>query len=94
MDIEFNSLKELYERLKPALNTKVSEMHRKGFTYIKQEDIWNYFKEVKWKTAIDLNLYQMVSDLLNTDDLLIDDYLKEKLKLSNRKIYFEEDRHE
>ena len=94
MDVEFNSLKDLYNRLKPALNTKVEEMHRNGYDYISPDDIWNYFKEVKWRTAIDLNLYQMVSDLLNTEDILIDNYLKEKLKLSKRKIYFEEDEHE
>ena len=89
MDIEFGSLEELYKRLKPALSTKVNEMHRKGFTYIKTEDVWNYFKEIKWKKSIDLNLYQMVSDLINTEDVLIDDYLKDKLNLKNRKVYFE-----
>lgn len=94
MDVEFHSLEELYSRLKPALNTKKEEMRRSGFSYIKEEDVWNYLKEIKWKTAIDLNLYQMVSDVLNTDNILIDNYLKEKLNLSNRKIYFEEEKHE
>lgn len=95
MDVVFNSLEELYNRLKPALKTKALEMHRNGMPYVKEEDIWNYLKEVKWKTAIDLNLYQMVSDVLNTDDVLIDDYLKEKLNLVNRRVYFrEEDGHE
>lgn len=91
MDIEFGSIEELYKRLKPALDTKVNEMHRKGFTYIKKEDVWNYFKEIKWKKSIDLNLYQMVSDIINTEDVLIDDYLKDKLNLKNRKVYFEEE---
>ena len=94
MDIEFNSLQDLYNRLKPAFHTKLVEMKRNGLTYIKEEDIWNYLTEIKWKTAIDLNLYQMVSDVLNTDDTAIDNYLKEKLNLSNRKIYFEEEEHE
>lgn len=94
MNVEFHSLEELYSRLKPALNTKKEEMRRSGFSYIKEEDVWNYLKEIKWKTAIDLNLYQMVSDVLNTDNILIDNYLKEKLNLSNRKIYFEEVEHE
>lgn len=94
MDVEFHSLEELFNRLKPALNTKKEEMRRSGFTYIKEEDVWNYLKEIKWKTAIDLNLYQMVSDVLNTDNILIDNYLKEKLNLVNRKIYFEEEKHE
>lgn len=89
MDIGFNSLNELYERLRPALTTKVGEMHRNGYKYIKEEDIWNYLKEVKWQKSIDLGLFQMVSDVLNTDDATIDYYLKEKLNLQNRKLYFE-----
>ena len=33
----------------------------------------------------------MTSDILNTDDAIIDAYLREKLNLKNRKVYFEED---
>jgi len=90
MDLEFNSIEELYERLKPALITKCSEMKRNGYKYIKEEDIWNYLKEVKWKKAIDLGLHEMVRDVLNTENNIIDNYLKEKLNLGNRKIYFED----
>ncbi len=89
MDIEFGSLEELYKRLKPALKTKTEEMRRDGFDYIKEEDVWNYLKEVKWKTSRNLNLYQMVSDVLNIDNILIDSYLKDKLNSKDRKVYFE-----
>ncbi|MEG0266461.1 MAG: post-transcriptional regulator [Bacilli bacterium] len=89
MDIEFNSLEELYSRLKPALVTKTEEMHRVGFEYIKEEDVWNYLKEIKWRESNDLLLYQMVSDVLNADNILIDGYLKDKLNMTNRHIYFE-----
>lgn len=91
MEVEFNSLEELYNRLKPALVTKKNEMNRNGFKYIKIEDIWNYLKEVKWKKSKNLSLCEMVSDVLNVDDLLIDDYLKQKLNLKNREIYFKEE---
>ena len=91
MEVEFNSLEELYNRIKPALITKRNEMNRNGYKYIKIEDIWNYLKEIKWKKAKDLSLYEMVSDVLNVDDLLIDDYLKQKLNLKNREIYFKEE---
>ena len=91
MEVEFNSLEELYNRIKPALITKRNEMNRNGYKYIKIEDIWNYLKEIKWKKAKDLSLYEMVSDVLNIDDLLIDDYLKQKLNLKNREIYFKEE---
>lgn len=87
---EFNSLEELYARLKPALHTKKEEMKRAGYEYIKSEDIWNYLKESVWKKANNLSLHQMVSDILNTDSALIDAYLKEKLNMRNRTLYFED----
>lgn len=89
MDIEFSSMQELYERLYPALQTKKSEMRRIGYSYIKEEDIWNYLKEIKWMKSKDLALYQMVGDILNVDPVLIDSYLKEKLNKKNRQIYFD-----
>ena len=88
MDIVFNSLEELYQRIKPALLTKKQEMIRNGFKYIKEEDIWNYLKEIKWKNSKDLSLYDMVNDILNSDDMVIDAYLKEKLNSTDRTIYF------
>jgi hypothetical protein len=90
MDLEFDSIEELYVRLKPALITKCFEMKRDGYKYIKEEDIWNYLKEIKWEKSIDLGLHEMVRDVLNTENARIDNYLKEKLNLSNRKVYFED----
>jgi len=90
--MEFNSLEELYERIKPALRCKQSEMRRHGLNYIKMEDIWNYLKEVKWKNARDLDLNDMVGDVLNTDEVLIDDYLKRKLNMNSRHLYFGDDK--
>ena len=89
MDLEFNSLEELYNRLRPALNTKMSELTLNGYGYLKCEDIWNYLKENKWKNGHDLMLSDMVSDILNADNVLIDDYFKEKINEKNRKIYFD-----
>ena len=90
MDIEFHSLEELYKRLKPALTTKTDEIRMQGYTYIKEEDVWNYLKEMKWKHSKDLSLYEMVSDILNLENEKIDSYLKEKLNSMDRKIYFEQ----
>ncbi len=84
MDITFSSLKELYERLLPALRTKKNEMVRQGYTYIKEEDIWNYFKEKKWTKAKNLTLFDMVDDILNTDVILIDHYFKKSLQTLER----------
>lgn len=80
MDIEFNNVKELYERLLPALNTKVVELKRQDMDYIKVEDIWNYLKDSKWAVANNLLLYQMVDDILNLDNELIDEYVKQEIR--------------
>jgi hypothetical protein len=93
-DTKISSLKELYIRLKPALTTKAREMRRKGSVYIKETDIWNYLTENKWKNSRNLSLAEMVDDILNSDDAIIDDYLKSKISLRSRRIYFEEDNKE
>lgn len=90
MDITFASLEELYERLKPALTTKTEEMRRTGYDYIKPEDVWNYLKENKWKNSQNLALHEMVDDILNSEEILIDNYLREKLNRGKRKLYFDE----
>lgn len=90
MTEDFKTEEELYERVKPALTTKREEMRRNGYLYIKEEDIWNFLKEIKWKNEQGLSLYQMVDDILNSDSIFIDDYLKSKLSLRERKRYFEE----
>ena len=88
---EFETLEELYKRIKPALTTKMREMRRNGYIYIKEEDIWNYLKEVKWVNSKDLSLYQMTCDILDTNDNVIDDYLRKKLNMKNRRAYFDEE---
>ena len=80
MDVEFNNILELYERLKPALLAKVAELKRNDINYIKIEDIWNYLKENKWSSASNLLLYQMVDDILNIDNMLLDNYIKDSVK--------------
>ncbi|MFA5602598.1 MAG: post-transcriptional regulator [Bacilli bacterium] len=90
MNIEFNSLVELYERLKPAITTKQREFKRLGYDYIKTEDIWNFLKEKKWLKANDLGLHQMVSDIFDLTEYEIDSYVKEKLSSRDRNIYFDD----
>ena len=80
MDIEFNSLKELYDRLQPAIDTKYHELIRNKIGYIKKEDIWNYLKINKWSQAKDLLLHEMVDDILNCDNALLEDYVKQNMK--------------
>ena len=80
MNIEVASVKELYERLTPALRTKELELKRNGINYIKKEDIWNYLKGVKWKDASNLLLHQMVDDILNIDYVLLKNYVEDNMK--------------
>ena len=89
MEIEFSSAEQLYNRLKPALRTKQTELKQNGYGYLKIEDIWNYLKEKKWISSHNLGLNEMVDDILNADNELIDDFFKDKLNEKNRKIYFD-----
>lgn len=91
MDIEFNSANELYERLQPALKSKVTELKRDGYGYLTCEDIWNYLKEKKWKNSRNLALNEMVDDIFSSDNTLIDDYFKGKLNERKRRVYFDEE---
>lgn len=90
MNFEFRNLKELYERLKPALRTKTNELKRIGFNYIKEEDIWNCLKETKWSKSANLDLADMVDDILNTDKLIFDNYFKDKSVDFKRKVNLKE----
>ncbi len=90
MDIEFENAKELYDRLVPALKSKVAELKRDGYSYLSTDDVWNYLIENKWKNSTNLALCEMVSDIFSSDNALIDDYFKEKLNERKRRVYFED----
>ena len=79
-DIKFNSLEELYNRLKPAMETKVNELKLVGINYITVTDIWNYLKTHKWVKSKDLTLSECVDDILNTSELEYRKYMKDKIK--------------
>ena len=80
MDIEFASVKELYERLTPALRTKELELKRNGINYIKKEDIWNYLRGYKWNNSKNLLLYEMVDDILSIDYVLLKNFVEDNFK--------------
>lgn len=85
---EFKSINDLYNFLKPAFNVKLRILDNKKYFYIKNEDIWNYLKENKWINNYDLTLAEMVNDIIHCDDNKLDKYLKEKISLSKRDLYF------
>lgn len=88
MNLEFRSVEELYKRVYPALRTKQRELSRSGYTYITEEDIWNFLKQNKWSKSQDLTLSDMVDDILNTEKEEFDNFLKIQLKEKERNIYF------
>lgn len=88
--MEFKTQRDLYNHVLPALRTKKNSMTRRGYSYIKEEDIWNYLKETKWIKGKNLSIYDLVNDILNCDDAYIDLYMKQKLNLKERHLYFDE----
>lgn len=91
MDFNFNSKEELFDRVRPALNAKVQELHRLGYSYITIQDVWNYLIQEKWLKAKDLMLSDIVSDILHVDNKNVDEYLKGKLTKTRRVRYFDND---
>ena len=88
--IKFSSTTELYNRLKPALECKKNDLKRKGFPYLKQEDIWNALKKYKWNTAHDLSLDVIVDDILNTEVEFFANYLQNEFKNLSQEINLDE----
>lgn len=64
--IEFRNLEELYNRVKPALYSKLMELYRLGYKIVNEKDIWNYLVN-EWKNDKDLTLAKMVNDILKLD---------------------------
>lgn len=60
--MEFNSEEELYQRLLPALRSKVRELKLAGLI-VKEEEIWELLKSKIWKNSHDLSINQIVSDI-------------------------------
>ena len=77
MDIEFKSLKELYDRVLPALVSKKHELKRKGLE-VKEEDIWNYLSENIFKSSKNLVLSDIVSYIMHLEKEDIEKYIISK----------------
>jgi hypothetical protein len=88
-EIKFNTLSELYSRLKPALYSKNLEFKRRNINYIKEEDIWNYLVNYVWINKINLDMFEMVKDIFDLDIIKIDNYVKSLLE--NRTILTNKD---
>lgn len=77
--IEFKDLKELYNRSKPALYSKLKEVRRLNFNFVTEKDIWNYLVDNVWNNKVNLELHELISDILNADNYKINDYVMQKI---------------
>ena len=89
MGIEFNSVEDLYKRVRPALTSKVRELKRNNIILVKEEDIWNYLIETKWRTGKGLELFNIVDDILNIDNKELEHYVINKMKDFKRSVDFD-----
>ena len=64
MEQEFKNLDELYQRVLPALKTKVSELSVSN-NQISEIEIWKHLAEAKWKDSKNLTLFDIVADIVN-----------------------------
>lgn len=84
-DITFKSKMELYNRVLPALYSKVKETRRLGLLYINEKDIWNYLAENHWCKRNDLQLYDLISDILSVDNYKLNDYVMQRIQKMKQK---------
>lgn len=73
---KFETINDLYKKVLPALQTRISELKREGINYINEIDIWKYCMNNIWKSKKDLRMYELVSDILNVDRLCLEKYIK------------------
>lgn len=74
-EVEFRTIEELYNRVKPALYSKLKELKSMGFNLVREKDIWNYLVNNNWKTKNNLELSDIVSDILYADNYLVNNYV-------------------
>ena len=75
---EYKNQFELYQGLVPALNVKLTMLKKNDYVGITREDIWNYLKDYKWKSSVDLTLADMVQDIIHTDNLELVRFVEKK----------------
>ena len=65
--MEFTTQYQLYQRLLPAFNLKKRLLKNSKYENIKNEDIWKYLIENKWRQTYGLTLSEMVNDIINLE---------------------------
>ena len=65
--MEFTTQYQLYQRLIPAFNVKKRLLKNSKYENIRNEDIWKYLIENKWRQTYGLTLSEMVNDIINLE---------------------------
>ena len=65
--MEFSSQQELYNKLLPVFNVKKRLIKNSKYKDIKNEDIWYYLIENKWRTYHNLTISDIVNDIITLD---------------------------
>lgn len=86
-DIIFNTVEELHHRLMPALRSKCKILSKSGFSYIKEDHVWEFMLKSKWEDKEALALCEMVNDILHTDNMEISDFFHANHKKRENVIY-------
>ena len=74
-DISFKNIEDLYVRILPALRSEVAQLRKLGYTYLREDDIWNYLRFAKWIDSKELDLGIMVNDIFNIDVNKLQEFL-------------------
>lgn len=72
----FSSLEELYNRVTPALNSKLKDLTRVGVNYVQKADIWNYLKNNLWSKKKGLTLGEIVNDIMTVSNAELEMYVQ------------------
>ncbi len=71
----FGTLKDLYERVTPALKSKVKELKNNQLSFVTEKDVWDCLRKTKWNGESDLTLYDIVNDILFIEEKEILNFL-------------------
>ena len=90
MNDEFKSIKELYDRIKPALISRSMEFKKIGYKNIREADIWNFLTSSKWQKSVELTLSEMVEDIFKVDPEDVINYMIKQVSKEMREPFFDE----
>lgn len=82
----FSNLQELFERVRPALKSKVKDLTRRGINYIQEVDVWNYLKINIWCKKSNLTLGEIVNDIMTVTTGELEQYVHSMIQKEKREI--------